>query len=158
MTRSSTEHPAEACAGADLPASQTMLESISASEHPKCLMCGAANPFGMKLRFRVQRDGAVLALVPCREVFQGYPKILHGGVISAMLDAAMTNALFSIGVIAVTAELTVRFLKPVSINHGAVIRASIAKESFPPLYHVHSELSQDRKLTARADAKFMAIE
>ena len=140
---------------ADLSASQARLESVSAIEHPRCLMCGAANPFGMKLKFKVQSDGSVLAVLPCRSLLQSYPETLHGGVISALLDAAMTNVLFSIGVVAVTVELTVRFVAPVSLSRTAVVRAAIEKSSSHPLYYVRAELEQDKKLMARASAKFL---
>jgi acyl-coenzyme A thioesterase PaaI-like protein len=35
--------------------------------------------------------------------------MLHGGVISSILDGTMTNCLFAHGTVAVTAELRVRF-------------------------------------------------
>jgi acyl-coenzyme A thioesterase PaaI-like protein len=140
---------------ADLSASQARLESVSATEHPQCLMCGAANPFGMKLKFKVQSDGSVLAVFPCRSLLQSYPEALHGGAISALLDAAMTNALFSIGVVAMTAELTVRFVAPVSLNRIAVVRAAIEKSASGSLYYVRAELEQDQRLMARASAKFL---
>jgi acyl-coenzyme A thioesterase PaaI-like protein len=141
---------------ANLSASQAKLESVGSSEHPQCFMCSAANPFGMKLKFRVQSDGSVAAMFSCREFLQSYPKTLHGGVISALLDAAMTNALFTVGVVAVTAELTVRFLAPVCLNHGAVVRASIDRSAYHPLYCMRAEIEQDQKLMARASAKFLA--
>jgi acyl-coenzyme A thioesterase PaaI-like protein len=135
-------------------ASQASLESLAAAEHARCLMCGSANESGIRLRFRVQPDGSVQATFPCGEAFQSYPETLHGGVISAVLDAAMTNALFSIGVVGVTAELTVRFLAPVVLNRGTLVRAFIEKDA-SPLYYVRSELEQDRRLMARGTAKFL---
>ncbi len=140
---------------ADLPATQDRLDSVSAIEHPQCFMCSDENPFGMKLKFRVQSDGSVLAGFPCREILQSFPETLHGGMISALLDAAMTNALFSIGVVAVTAEMTVRFVSPVSLNQNAAVRAYIEKTSSHPLYYVRAELEQDCKVMARASAKFL---
>ena len=139
----------------DRSANQSRLDSISATEHPRCLMCGATNPLGMKLRFRVEDDGSVLAMFPCRELLQSYPETLHGGVIAALLDAAMTNALFAIGVVAVTAELDVRFVAPVRLNHGAVIRASVDETSSHPLYRVRSEIEQDQQTVARGFARFL---
>ena len=133
---------------------QATLESLCATEHSECLMCGPANPLGLKLRFRVQPDGSVLAMFPCQEAFRSYPETLHGGVISALLDAAMTNALFSRGVAAVTAELAVRFLAPVALNRGAVVRALVERDAHP-LFYVRAELEQDRTLMARATAKFL---
>jgi len=144
--------------GADrLRASQALLEAKGAAEHPGCVMCSAANPFGLKLKFRVQNDGSVTAMFWCREVLQGYPKMLHGGIISALLDAAMTHALLATGVVAVTAELTVRFLAPVALDYGAVIRAAIEDDrSAPLLYRMRATLEQNRKVMARASAKFLS--
>ena len=138
-----------------LSATQATLEAVSAIEHPLCLMCSPANPLGMNLAFRVQDDGSVSAVIPCRDALQSYPETLHGGVISALLDAAMTNALFSVGLVGVTAELTVRFLAPVSLGRDAVVRASIDRATSHRLYYVRSEFEQDRRIMARASAKFV---
>jgi len=135
-------------------ASQASLDSLVAAEHADCVMCGPLNPLGLKLRFKVQPDGSVRAMFPCHETLRSYPTMLHGGVISALLDAAMTNVLFSIGISGVTAELMVQFLAPVDLNRGAVVRASIERNAHP-LFLVQAELEQDRKLMARAQAKFL---
>jgi len=136
-------------------ADQATLDIVAQSEHERCLICGASNPFGLKLRFRVADDRSVVGLFPCKEGLQSYPETLHGGVISALLDAAMTNALFAIGIVAVTAELSIRFLAPVVLNHGAVVRATVEETSYHPLYNLRAELEQDREIRARATAKFL---
>lgn len=138
----------------DVSARQVTLESHATTEHPRCLMCGPENAQGLRLRFRVQPDGSVLAPVSFREALQSYPEMLHGGVTSALLDAAMTNVLFSIGVVGVTAELTVRFLAPVELDHVAEVWAALERESHP-LYCLHAGLEQDRQLRARATARFL---
>ena len=143
--------PTSACV--DRVARQATMESISAASHRRCLICGPANELGLRLKFKVRRDGSVAALFSCREAFQSYPKMLHGGVTAALLDAAMTNVLFSVGIEGVTAELTVRFLARVSLDRNAVVRASIEKAS-SRLYYVRAELEQGRKIMARATARF----
>ena len=135
--------------------SQAVLDAVRAAEHPFCFVCHPENQAGLRLRFRVQADGSVVAFFPCRSVYQSYPATLHGGITSALLDAAMTNALFSIGIVAVTAELTVRFLAPVSLDRGAVVFGTIEKTTSHPLYYVRAELQQDRRPLARATAKFL---
>jgi acyl-coenzyme A thioesterase PaaI-like protein len=135
-------------------ASQATLDALRAAEHLECLVCGPANPLGLKLQFQVQPDGSVRTSFPCREVLRSYPETLHGGVISALLDAAMTNVLFSIGVVGVTAELTVRFLAPVALNRDALVQAWVTNDAHP-LYYVRAELEQHRQLMARATAKFL---
>jgi uncharacterized protein (TIGR00369 family) len=137
-------------------ARQARLAAVRAVEHPRCVLCGLANPHGLRLAFEVQHDGSVVADVPCREVLQGYAEALHGGVISALLDAAMTHLLFSRGIVAVTAELTVRFLAPARLGHNALVRALLEQSSSHLLYRVRGELVQDGTLVARASAKFLA--
>lgn len=139
-----------------MTANQATLESLAAVKHRQCLLCGPAAAVGLKLRFRVQANGSVFVRLRCREVLQGYPEMLHGGVISALLDAAMTNALFSVGIVGVTAELSVRFIAPVELDRGAVVRAFVEKGRHP-LFYVRSGLEQDGKLMARAWGKFLVM-
>jgi len=144
----------EAMEHAPTQASQATLESLVAACHSECLMCGPENPQGLKLRFRVQPDNSVLAMFSCRKALRSYPETLHGGVISAVLDAAMTNALFAIGVVGVTAELTVRFLAPIALNRGAVVRGWVENDACP-LFYLRAKLEQDGKQMAQATAKFV---
>ena len=135
--------------------SQERLDALRAAEHPRCFLCSPDNPSGLRLRFRVQPDGSVAAFFQCREVFQSYPATLHGGIVAALLDAAMANALFSIGVVAVTAELDVRYRAPVVLERGVVVRGRVEKTTAHPLYYVRGEVEQDRKVVARASARFL---
>jgi acyl-coenzyme A thioesterase PaaI-like protein len=59
---------------------------------------------GLNLSFHVCRDGRVEGRFRCGYAYQGYTGLLHGGVISSILDGAMTNCLFSSGKTAVTAK------------------------------------------------------
>lgn len=90
----------------------------------------------------------------CSEIFQSYSGFIHGGVISLLLDGAMTNCMFAKNKKAVTGLLSVRYLHPVSINHMAEISARLVKSS-PPLYYLEAEISQDGRVLAKATGKFM---
>lgn len=138
----------------DVSAGQASLDALCAAEHSGCIMCGAANPLGLKLKFKVRPDGSVVAMFPCSEVFRSYPDTIHGGVISALLDAAMAHALFSVGEVCLTAELEVKFHAPVGVNCGAVVRGFVEKDAYP-LFYAAAEFKQDRKIVAYAKAKFM---
>ena len=76
-----------------------------------CIPAGwcVVGPAELGLEFRVLADGSVTASFDCGESFDGYGGMLHGGVVSAIADGAMTNSLFAYGIAAVTAELNVRF-------------------------------------------------
>jgi len=51
-----------------------------------CFVCGVANPCGLHLKFFEEIPGEVTCDFTVPENFQGYPGIVHGGVISAILD------------------------------------------------------------------------
>ena len=51
-----------------------------------CFVCGIANPFGLHLRFYDTGPGEVTSDYVVPEHFQGYPGVVHGGVVAAMLD------------------------------------------------------------------------
>jgi acyl-coenzyme A thioesterase PaaI-like protein len=130
------------------------LQSLRADAHPFCLVCSQSNPLGLGLNFVLQADGSVNANFISHAALEGYAGLLHGGVIAAVLDGAMTNCLFARGLQAVTGELTVRYRHPVPIGGAVTVRAWI-QESLPPLHLLQAELQQDGCVKASASAKFM---
>lgn len=122
--------------------------------HSRCIVCGGHNAHGLKMSFHACGNGRVEGVFLCRRTFQGYDGYLHGGVISSLLDGSMCNCLFARGKIAMTGELTVRFLFPVLVNRKAVMRAWI-KESHAPLHVTEAKMIQDGRVVATARAKFM---
>lgn len=130
------------------------LKTLQSNFHAQCLLCGADHPQGLKLVFSTHPDGHVAASFPCDQIYQGYTGYLHGGVIAALLDSAMTNCLFANGKAALTGELNVRFLKPVVVSHPALVCARLVN-SLPPLFYMEASLCQHERLMAKSTAKFM---
>jgi len=133
---------------------QKDLIALRKIHHPHCIVCGGQNDHGLKLSCQACGDGSVEGVFSCSRTFQGYDGYLHGGVISSLLDGAMTNCLFARGKIAVTGELTVRFLFPVLVNRKAVVRAWI-KESRVTLHITEAKMIQNGRVVVMATAKFM---
>jgi len=130
------------------------LSQIREAEHADCVVCSLANTRGLQLEFALGEDGAVSADFPCSRAFQGYAGFLHGGVISALLDGAMTNCLFAEGQAAFTAELNIRFLHPVVIGEAVTVRAWIDR-SHPVLKVLMGEVTQGDQVMATAVGKFL---
>ncbi len=91
-----------------------------------CLVCGTANPIGLQVHFDVEGGHAHAELV-LSELFQGWQEVAHGGVVSALLDEAMFYALAEEGWRGMTAEMTVRFLKPVPLGTTLLLTAERVK-------------------------------
>lgn len=122
--------------------------------HTRCIMCGDLNQLSLRLKFQPGETGDVSAQFQANALLQGYDGILHGGVISALLDSAMAHCLFQRNIEAVTGELCIRFVAPVPCDAKVTLRAWLASET-PLLYQLKAELSFAGAVMARADAKFM---
>jgi acyl-coenzyme A thioesterase PaaI-like protein len=51
-----------------------------------CFVCGTENPCGLHLKFYSNGPGEVTADYTVPERYQGYPGVVHGGIVAAMLD------------------------------------------------------------------------
>jgi len=134
---------------------QRRMQRIRALTHARCAVCGATDCQDLHVCFHALPDGSVGGIFEARPDLQGYPNTLHGGMVSTLLDAAMTNCLFAHGFAAVTAELTVRFLRPVAADRPVTASARIEK-SWRRLHLLAAELRQEGELMATAIAKFVA--
>lgn len=124
------------------------------AEHSNCYVCDPGNDRGLRLKAIPDRNGGVEAEFQCDDVFKGYDGKLHGGVVAALMDGAMTQCCFAQGIKAVTGELTVRFRKPVILHRKAKVVAWMAL-SRPPLYILEAELKQGSEVKVKAVGKFM---
>jgi len=121
--------------------------------HPNCIVCGFENARGLNLNFNVSKNESVSTTVWCDKQFEGYTNMMHGGMITTLLDGAMTNCLFAKGITAVTVELTIKFRQPVIINKEATVTARITS-IHDPIYLLEAEIHQENKVKATAKAKF----
>jgi len=87
-----------------------------------CFVCGLENLFGLQLRFFETGPGEVTAEYTVPEHFQGYPGVVHGGIVTAMLDEVSGRAQMNDEQtrFMYTAKLEIRFRKNVPV--GAPLR------------------------------------
>ena len=129
-----------------------MCNDINHELHRGCYACGDKED-GIGLRFKPHGEG-VIAEWFCDKRYESYPGIIHGGITATLLDSAMTNCLLINGIIAVTAELSVRYHESLRIDGTAIVKAVISYAR-PPLFRMEAEILQDGVLKAKAHAKFM---
>ena len=110
-------------------------------KYHNCFVCGDENQSGLRARFFVDGDRVVSHLVASDD-FEGYRGIYHGGVISAMLDEVMIKAILANDVYAVTAEMTVRFLKPVMTGSKLTFIGKVVS-SRARMYETEGEVVDD---------------
>jgi acyl-coenzyme A thioesterase PaaI-like protein len=92
-----------------------------------CFGCGARNPIGLKLRFSANGDGVSASFTPAPP-HQGYEDVIHGGIISTLLDEAMAWAVAAQGIWAVTGEMRVRFRQPLHVGQLVTVVGRVGEE------------------------------
>ncbi len=80
--------------------------------YPGCFVCGENNTIGLKARFFWDGHKSVCDIT-ADEMYAGYKHIFHGGIVATLLDEIMIKALLAQELHVVTAEMTVRYRKPV---------------------------------------------
>lgn len=108
-----------------------MADTITLAPNPanKCFGCGGANDAGMKLTFEQDNiNRRIVGRFVLGEAYQGGGGMAHGGIIATLLDEAMGKVCRFRDVRAVTAELTVEYLKPVKVNQEIVVEGYEAED------------------------------
>jgi len=81
-----------------------------------CFVCGRRNPVGLKLQFYEDREADELrASFTVPDLYQGYPGIVHGGIVSTILDEVSGRAVMmeeGDDRLLATLRLNVRFRRP----------------------------------------------
>ncbi|MCC6346144.1 MAG: PaaI family thioesterase [Nitrospirales bacterium] len=132
-----------------------MSGKLEADRH--CFVCGTENPFGLKLVFS-RAEGKVTSEFIPSPPYQGYKDRVHGGIITSILDEAMIQAAAAAGITSVTAEIRVRFKRPLLIDEEAEIEAEITRRS-PRLLEACARMVHRRSGTvlAEASAKLLPV-
>lgn len=91
-------------------------EEMKLETNGNCFVCGENNPNGLRLRFEIDKERQTLKTTfVASPTFQGWDGIVHGGILSTLLDEAMAKLIYELGYQAVTASLEIKFKKPAPI-------------------------------------------
>jgi uncharacterized protein (TIGR00369 family) len=128
-------------------------------EDKTCFGCGENNKSGLKLKLRFDEDTktAYGEYVTTQE-FEGPPNIIHAGIIAALLDETMMTVNKYMEIIAVTGELTIRYLQPAFIEENLYIRGWYVKKN-KRIIENRAEIENDMgKIVARAKGKYIEVD
>jgi len=123
-----------------------------------CFVCGEKNPSGLKLHIRTDAElGESSADVSFPEHFQGWAKVVHGGLLATVLDDAMIYAAAAKGLKCVTGEMTVRFVKPASTGVLYKLRGRFVEDKGRIVLAESALLDGEGREVARASGKLFKL-
>lgn len=122
-----------------------------------CFVCGDNNDIGLKLDF-YEKDGKARAEFTPTKNFEGYKDILHGGILSTLLDEVMIKSILAKEILTVTSQIEVKFKKPAVIGEKLIIEGGITAERGRLILTEGKVFREDGTVVAEAKGKFFRTE
>lgn len=121
--------------------------------YPGCFVCGDKNPIGLNVAFYSDHERVVANYTAGRQ-FEGYKDVLHGGILSALLDEVMIRAVLDRGIFSLTSEIRVKFKRMVKIGEKLSLEGRLAQERGKFLVAEGKITNQKNEVVALGEAKF----
>jgi len=124
----------------------------------RCFGCSPQNPCGLKMAFFTD-DRSVFSWVTVPEHLCGWDRLVHGGIISTLLDEIMSwSAVYLLKRVILTKTMTVEFLKPVFIGETLKLEGRIHEQVSDREAVMEAALSNPAgEVCARSKAVFALI-
>lgn len=121
----------------------------------ECFGCGAENPHGLQMRFESNGRQLRSTLIMDRR-FRGWSNLIHGGVLSTMLDETMGWTVICLTKkFMLTKGMQVEFKKPVRIGMELTVTGYIKEHISDKKIVVVAEICDDQgKLCASSEGEF----
>ena len=136
------------------------MELNDTTDYQRCFVCGQHNPYGLHLVFSREDDSIVADFQP-REEHQGFPGVIHGGIVASILDEVLgrTSLLGSHPEWTMTGRLEVRYRRYVPYGPLLRVRARLDTERSRVLQASGVLTLADDESTILAEAKgtFMTL-
>ncbi|SMB85278.1 Acyl-coenzyme A thioesterase PaaI, contains HGG motif [Desulfonispora thiosulfatigenes DSM 11270] len=121
-----------------------------------CFACGEGNVKGLKLKFFKEGNKIITEFIASEE-HQGYPGIMHGGLITTILDELMSRSVNSLGFFGVTARMEIRFREQVPIGEKIRYESKIINERKKVVDLEGKAILPNGKIAAETMARFMIM-
>jgi len=121
--------------------------------YPYCFVCGDKNKIGLKVAFFYEDGKAKAHYTPTSE-FEGYKDILHGGILSSLLDEVMIYSTIAQGILTVTVQMEVKFKKPAKIGETLFLEGWVTEDKGKILLTEGKIFKKDGTIIAESKGKF----
>lgn len=137
------------------------IKNIHLKDDPEvyqCFGCSPYNEFGLHLEFW-EDDNELVSFWRPRPILQSYPKVVHGGIQSTLLDEIAGWVVYvKCGTVGLTSELKVKFRRPLFVDKGEItIRAELKEQNTRMATIVGRLIDASGKTCAEAEIKYFLV-
>jgi uncharacterized protein (TIGR00369 family) len=124
-----------------------------------CFACGKNNPEGMRLKFAYDgKRHCFVSRFRLNKRYTGPPGHAHGGIIATILDEAMGKVNKLRHVVALTSQITVKYVKPVPLNKPLRVESREVRVRGRRHVNMAEILDRSGKVLAHSQGTFIAID
>jgi uncharacterized protein (TIGR00369 family) len=156
----STPSPGAAYPIAGAPQIAAELQRRAGLKRPKnrCFGCGTDNAQGMKLKFVIDDENRrVHASFRLPGRYEGPPAHVHGGIIALLMDEAMGKLNRPEQIVALTAEMSVHYVRPVPLRKKITIEAHPTEHNGRNYWRECTIRDEHGNLLARGKGRFVKV-
>jgi uncharacterized protein (TIGR00369 family) len=136
------------------------IERRARRKRPKnfCFGCGKDNAQGMKLKFEIDDENRLVrGSFRLTGRYEGPPAHAHGGIIAVLIDEAMGKLNRPENIVALTAEMTVEYLRPVPLRKKIAIEARPTNHNGRHYWRECTIRDEHGTLLARGKGRFVKV-
>lgn len=126
-----------------------------------CFVCGIENSYGLKLMFYETAPGEVTVTHTVPAHYQGYPGIVHGGIVASMLDEAAGRCLMGADPLSprfmFTARLDIQYRKPVPVGQPLRVVGKSGRRKTRSATATAMIYSEEGEILAEANAVLVEV-
>lgn len=119
-----------------------------------CFACGTKNAHGLHVSFYESVTGSFATFTPT-ELHEGWPGVVHGGILATLLDEGMAYALWFSDIRALTARMETRFRRTVKAGQELQISAEVVGQRRGIVDAKGIILLTDGSVVAESTARFI---
>ena len=124
-----------------------------------CFACGKNNPEGMRLKFAYDEErDCFVCRFRLNKRYTGPPGHCHGGIIATILDEAMGKVNKLRHVVALTSQITIKYLKPVPLNRPLRVESREVRVRGRKHTNMAEILNEKGEVLASSEGLFIAID
>ena len=125
-----------------------------------CFVCGRDNPRGLRIKVKYfPEELAAETQITLPREYQGWADVIHGGILSTLLDEMMAHAVWRFAGPGVTLSMEVRFHHPLKPDEAILVRGVLtAGNGNRRTAWAEITRTSDNRRIASAKSRFLLLE